>query len=83
MRIRARQGTLLLKTDPRHLLEASPNNASIVHNVDDYQWNDDEWILNRAQTDWKDQPISIYEMHAGSWKSVVEDASSAHIVIVS
>ena len=52
-----------------------PNNASIIRNVDDYRWNDDEWILNRAQTDWKDQPISIYEMHPGSWKSVVEDAS--------
>ncbi|MEC7230718.1 MAG: 1,4-alpha-glucan branching protein GlgB, partial [Verrucomicrobiota bacterium] len=65
-----------LKTDPfGTCFEAPPNNASIVYNVDDYQWNDDEWILNRAQTDWKDQPISIYEMHPGSWKSVVEDAS--------
>ena len=74
--ISTRQGSLLLKTDPYGTcFEAPPNNASIIHNVDDYQWNDDEWILNRAQTDWKDQPISIYEMHPGSWKSVVEDAS--------
>ena len=74
--ISTRQGTLLLKTDPfGTCFEAPPNNASIIYNVDDYQWNDDEWILNRAQTDWKDQPISIYEMHLGSWKSVVDDAS--------
>ena len=74
--ISTRQGTLLLKTDPfGTCFEAPPNNASIIYNVDDYQWNDDEWILHRAQTDWKDQPISIYEMHPGSWKSVVEDAS--------
>ena len=74
--ISTRQGSLLLKTDPYGTcFEAPPNNASIIRNVDDYQWNDDEWILNRAQTDWKDQPTSIYEMHPGSWKSVAEDAS--------
>ena len=74
--ISTRQGSLLLKTDPYGTcFEAPPNNASIIRNVDDYRWNDDEWILNRAQTDWKDQPTSIYEMHPGSWKSVVEDAS--------
>ncbi len=87
--ISTRKGTLLLKTDPfGTCFEAPPNNASIIHNVDDYQWNDDEWMLNRAQTDWKDQPISIYEMHLGSWKSVVEGAScplsyceSAHALV--
>ncbi len=74
--ISTRQGTLLLKTDPYGVrFEAPPNNASIIHNVDDYQWNDDDWIHNRVHTDWKDQPISIYEMQPGSWKSAVEDAA--------
>ena len=74
--ISTRQGSLLLKTDPYGTcFEAPPNNTSIIRNVDDYQWNDDEWIQNRTHADWKDQPISIYEMHPGSWKSVVEDAS--------
>ena len=74
--IGARQGSPILKTDPYGTcFEAPPNNASIICDTDNYQWNDDEWVQSRIQTDWKDQPISIYEMHLGSWKSVVEDAS--------
>ena len=74
--IGARQGSPLLKTDPYGIcFEAPPHNASIIHDTDDYQWNDAEWVQNRANTDWENKPISIYEMHLGSWKSVVEDAA--------
>ena len=74
--IGTRQGSPLLKTDPYGTcFEAPPHNASIIHDTDDYQWNDTEWVQNRANTDWENKPISIYEMHLGSWKSVVEDAA--------
>lgn len=74
--IAARQGYPLLKTDPYGTyFEAPPHNASIICAVDQYQWNDAEWIERRANTDWVNQPISVYEMHVGSWKSVVEDAT--------
>src|SRR5699024_1445943 len=33
-----------------------------------YQWNDDLWMAKRATTDWQTEPISIYEVHLGSWK---------------
>lgn len=74
--IGTRHGYPNLKTDPYGMrFEAPPYNASIVCKVDDYQWNDAEWIQTRSTTDWKNAPISIYEMHLGSWKSVVEDAA--------
>ncbi len=75
--IGSRHGFPLLKTDPYGtFFEAPPFNASVICSVDDsYEWNDAEWIEHRAKSDWKNQPISVYEMHVGSWKSVVEDAA--------
>jgi len=65
-----------LKTDPYGtFFEAPPHNASIIYEVDDYQWGDAKWIQQRAKTNWLEQPISVYELHAGSWKLVVEDAN--------
>ena len=74
--IGAHQGSPLLKTDPYGTcFEAPPHNASIICDTGSYQWNDAEWVQGRLSTNWSDQPISIYEMHLGSWKSVVEDAA--------
>jgi len=65
-----------LKTDPYGTyFEAPPHNASIVCEVDSgYEWGDAKWMASRAETNWRAEPMSIYELHAGSWKSVVEDA---------
>ncbi|MGB0263384.1 MAG: 1,4-alpha-glucan branching protein GlgB [Opitutales bacterium] len=69
------QGHPYLKTDPYGFeFEAPPHNASIVCEIDSYQWQDSQWLQRRAKTDWHQQAISIYEMHLGSWKCVVEDA---------
>lgn len=74
--IGTRHGYAALKTDPYGTaFESPPNNASIVTKVDTYRWNDAEWIEKRKSTDWVNSPISIYEMHVGSWKKVVEDAN--------
>jgi 1,4-alpha-glucan branching enzyme len=65
---------LLLKTDPYALyFEPPPHNASIIWDLSDYHWNDAAWMEQRAKTDWQKKPVSIYEVHAGSWKRVVED----------
>lgn len=68
-----------LKTDPYgSYFEAPPHNASIVREVDSgYEWNDAKWMQRRKRTDWGTEPISVYEIHAGSWKAVVEDANRA------
>ena len=57
------------KTDPYGLeFEAPPHNSSIVCSINSYRWKDNKWIHRRNKTDWLKEPISIYEMHLGSWR---------------
>jgi 1,4-alpha-glucan branching enzyme len=72
--IRTPQGGLLVKTDPfGFAFEVPPLSASIVY-ADDYQWQDDEWMRRRAELDsWFRRPMSVYEVHLGSWMRVPED----------
>ena len=67
-------GLSFLKTDPYgQYFESPPHNASIVYNAQTYQWSDGDWLQKREETDWKESPCSIYEMHLGSWRCLVED----------
>lgn len=52
--------------------ETPPKTASVVKGLD-YKWNDDEWLNNRERKNSLNSPISIYEVHIGSWKRVPED----------
>jgi len=47
--------------------EAPPKSASIVSDIGRYEWNDAAWVESRAQTNWLDKPVSIYEVHLESW----------------
>ena len=60
---------LLLKADPyaRHA-ELPPATASRVWADGSHVWGDQAWLAERAQRQSLDQPLSIYELHAGSWK---------------
>ena len=53
--------------------EHPPKTASIVRKIDQYDWSDTKWMENRHIGHSIDKPISIYEVHLGSWKKVVED----------
>jgi len=65
---------LHLKTDPYGtFFEAPPHNASIICDIDHYAWNDQDWMEKRRTTNWQEKPVSIYEVHPGSWKRVVDD----------
>jgi 1,4-alpha-glucan branching enzyme len=56
------------KADPYAFrCESPPHTGSMVWKLD-YQWNDAEWMKNRARSNALDAPCSIYEMHAGSWR---------------
>ena len=67
---------LLLKADPcGHFMEKRPNTASIVFPMGRYQWQDDEWMRERRHRESLNQPISIYEVHLGSWKRKAEDGN--------
>ncbi|MBZ0296020.1 MAG: 1,4-alpha-glucan branching protein GlgB [Anaerolineae bacterium] len=57
------------KTDPYGFYtELRPNNASIVVELDQYQWGDDAWMNRRAEQDVLSSPVNIYEVHLGSWR---------------
>jgi 1,4-alpha-glucan branching enzyme len=71
-----RNGHLLpLKNDPfGHYHEPAPGNASIVF-ASRYQWSDFEWMQRRSAGPALDRPISIYEVHLGSWRRRPEDGN--------
>ncbi|MDH5325256.1 MAG: 1,4-alpha-glucan branching protein GlgB [Gammaproteobacteria bacterium] len=62
-------GAVFLKTDPyAQQFELRPSNAAIVPQVQAYSWQDDLWLQQRESFDWQHRPVSIYEVHLGSWK---------------
>ena len=68
--VRAKNGDVLLKVDPyaQHM-EMRPATACVVHNPAEYVWNDEDWMTERrSQGQPMDKPISIYEVHPGSWR---------------
>jgi len=67
--IRDRHGERREKTDPygRHF-ELRPHTASIITAATHYRWGDQSWMSQRATRDWQQQPLSIYEVHPGSWR---------------
>ena len=61
-------GQLHWKTDPFALAyELRPANAAVLTNLDKYQWADSDWMEKRKSYDPYSSPMSIYEVHLGSW----------------
>ncbi|MFM8550730.1 MAG: 1,4-alpha-glucan branching protein GlgB [Nitrospiraceae bacterium] len=73
--IRSREQTVpFLKADPYAFsAELRPKTASIVRSLDGYGWQDDAWMSARAGRDPLSAPLSIYEVHLGSWMRVPEE----------
>ena len=70
----ANNDTPFLKSDPYAVrFEPPPHNSSVVCDISGYGWSDEKWIKNRRETDWAKKPVSVYEVHLGSWKRVPED----------
>ena len=62
-------GTILFKADPYAFsAEYRPGTASVTADIRGFKWNDSKWMESRAGTDPVKAPISIYEVHLGSWK---------------
>ncbi|MDD1607871.1 MAG: 1,4-alpha-glucan branching protein GlgB [Methylococcaceae bacterium] len=62
-------GQILVKTDPYgQQFEFRPNTSSVVTREDSYVWQDQQWMTDRVQRNWLHEPMSIYEVHLGSWK---------------
>ena len=66
--VHAQNGQLRLKADPvAFAAEVPPANSSVVYRST-HEWTDDEWLASRAMVDQLRSPISIYEVHLGSWR---------------
>ena len=66
--IRDRHGAIFLKGDPyAQSWQNRPETACLVRAETDYVWDDNGWLSARRDFNWQHQPMSIYELHLGSW----------------
>ncbi len=66
-------GYTVEKADPfAFSAELPPKTASVIRDLD-YEWGDEEWMASRAERQSLSAPVSIYEVHLGSWMRVPED----------
>jgi len=66
--LRDRQGGIHVKTDPYgQRFEQRPATAAMVE-TSNYEWADKGWMKEREQADWMHRPMSVYEVHLGSWQ---------------
>lgn len=62
-------GERIYKCDPYAFhYEVRPNNSSKFYDIEGYEWEDGEWQKNKKPGPHHDEPINVYEVHAGSWK---------------
>jgi 1,4-alpha-glucan branching enzyme len=67
--IRTPRGAVLLKADPFGFFSQwGKETSSLVYNLDRYQWSDGAWMDERPNRKLPTSPISIYEVHLGSWR---------------
>jgi 1,4-alpha-glucan branching enzyme len=63
------QGNVVEKCDPYGFAaEIPPKTANIVTDLDNYKWNDADWVARRPEHNALDAPLSFYEVHLGSWR---------------
>ena len=74
--VETQKGDILLKADPYgNQSQLRPETASVVTDLSSYAWQDEDWMASRRNQDIKKRPLSIYEVHLGSWK---KDESGAN-----
>ncbi|MBV9619265.1 MAG: 1,4-alpha-glucan branching protein GlgB [Verrucomicrobia bacterium] len=74
--IRGQTGALLLKSDPFAFFNQwGKETSSLVYNLERYQWSDAEWMESRRKRDWPRSPMSIYEVHLGSWRRKTDEGN--------
>ena len=58
-----------LKADPyAFYAEQRPNTASVIYDMEGFEWTDEAWVEKRKQSNIFEQPLNIYELHLGSWR---------------
>ena len=67
--IETKWGDILFKADPYgNQSQMRPETASVVTDLSNWQWSDEQWQKNRKSVDTYSRPMSVYEVHLGSWK---------------
>ncbi|MBF0279664.1 MAG: 1,4-alpha-glucan branching protein GlgB [SAR324 cluster bacterium] len=67
--IKTHTNDILLKADPYGFsMEERPKTSSMVVNLEGFEWQDEQWIEQRASQNVLEQAINIYEVHLGSWR---------------
>ncbi len=62
-------GEKLMKSDPyAYHFETRPGNSSRYYDISGYEWKDAAWFRQKAKKPHYEQPVNIYEIHAGSWR---------------
>lgn len=62
-------GKSIMKSDPYAFYsELRPNTASIVYDIEGYEWDDKKWYRRKKQETVDERPMFIYEVHLGTWK---------------
>ncbi len=70
------EGHLLTKSDPMAFFsQHGTQTASLAFDLDQYRWADGEWMERRAKKNLYTSPMSIYEVHPGSWKRVPHEGN--------
>ncbi|MBX3129899.1 MAG: 1,4-alpha-glucan branching protein GlgB [Polyangiaceae bacterium] len=73
--IRSNLGVVRVKSDPyAKAMELPPQTASVVTRQT-HEWGDAEWMASRRERDWRREPMSIYELHFGSWRRILEEGN--------
>jgi 1,4-alpha-glucan branching enzyme len=73
-RITAPDGQIFDKSDPYGFaMEERPRTGSVVFDLNRYQWHDEAWMISRQERQSLHSPISIYEVHAGSWRKIPDE----------
>ncbi len=70
------RGYRVNKADPFGFMHESPPRTGSKIATLDYEWNDDDWMASRGGHANRDKPVSIYEMHLGSWKHAHDEHRS-------
>ncbi len=84
--IRTRGGDWLEKADPfARRAELAPATGSVAWRTDDYVWDDAAWMNQRASHNGLSAPMSVYEVHLGSWRrgedgAMLDYRSAAHLL---
>ncbi len=71
--LRDRAGNVHVKIDPyANAFQVRPNTAGLICEEGKYAWGDAAWLAERAKADWRRRPMSVYEVHLGSWQRDAE-----------